>query len=79
MLVLSRRIGEKIVMTTPDGYKIEVTLLGEAVNHEGFRLGFDAPKGVVILREEVVPKKNEATTPHPQRRTARGGAAKSTV
>jgi len=48
MLNLSRRIGETIVI----GDDVTVTVL--AVKGKQVRLGFAAPEGVVILREEIV-------------------------
>jgi len=48
MLNLSRRIGETIVI----GDDVTVTIL--AVKGKQVRLGFAAPEGVVILREEIV-------------------------
>ena len=49
MLNLSRRIGETIVI----GDDVTVTVL--AVKGKQVRLGFAAPEGVVILREEIAP------------------------
>jgi len=47
MLILSRRVGEKIMI----GDDIEVTVCGI---HKGqVKLGIDAPDEVVILREEL--------------------------
>jgi carbon storage regulator len=47
MLILGRRIGERIVI---DG-RIEVTVLG--IRGGKVRLGFAAPRNVRILREEI--------------------------
>lgn len=47
MLVLSRRVGERIVI----GDDINITILG--VQGHRIRLGIHAPKGVPILREEL--------------------------
>jgi len=49
MLVLSRRIGEKIMI----GDDVTITILG--VQGGTVRVGLDAPKEVLILREELVP------------------------
>ncbi len=48
MLVLSRRVGEKIVIDN----NITVTLL--EVSGSRVRLGFDAPHDVLIRRNEIV-------------------------
>lgn len=48
MLVLSRKIGEKIVI----GDGIEVTVID--IKGRQVRLGINAPKGVKIWREELV-------------------------
>lgn len=53
MLVLSRRIGEKVVINGD----IEVIIL--AVKGHQVRLGIAAPGNVSILREELVEPKNE--------------------
>lgn len=48
MLVLTRKLGEKILI----GEDIAVTVLD--VRGDGVRIGIDAPRGVKIQREEVV-------------------------
>ncbi|HVS39733.1 MAG TPA: carbon storage regulator [Gemmataceae bacterium] len=49
MLVLSRKIGERIVIN--DNITVEVLqIIGNRI-----RLGVTAPQGVPILREELVP------------------------
>jgi carbon storage regulator CsrA len=50
VLVLSRRQGEKIVITLPQG---EVVVSIERVQDHRCRIGFEAPDGVTINREEV--------------------------
>lgn len=50
MLVLSRRIGERLVV---DG-KITVTVI--EIRGQQIRLGIEAPKEVLVWREEVVAK-----------------------
>jgi len=51
MLVLTRTTGRRVVITTGAGERIVVTILGTA--RDRARLGFDAPPGVVIDREEI--------------------------
>jgi carbon storage regulator CsrA len=52
MLVLSRKIGERTVITTPDGYRIVMTLV-DIRNGDKARMGWDADTAVTIDREEV--------------------------
>ena len=52
MLVLTRRPGESLVIMTPTGEYIEVTVLGQKGNQ--VRIGTDAPAEFSILREELV-------------------------
>lgn len=49
MLILTRRPGETIIIETPAGERITVTVLGVRGNH--VRLGTDAPEDVLIVRE----------------------------
>jgi carbon storage regulator len=55
MLVLSRKLGESIVI----GDNIRVTVVG--VNGGKVRIGIEAPADILVLREELVTV--EATTP----------------
>lgn len=48
MLVLSRRVGERVLL---DGGAVVVTVL--AVRGSQIRLGFDAPPDVDVQREEL--------------------------
>ena len=50
MLVLTRKIGEKVII----GDDVSVTILGLFGNHA--RLGINAPKSVDIHREEIYVK-----------------------
>lgn len=47
MLVLSRKVGESVVI----GEDVYLTILG--VNGNKLELGFDAPKSLTIHREEI--------------------------
>ena len=57
MLVITRRIGEKIVI----GGGATVTFLGVKGNQA--RIGFDAPPNVSVLREEVFSKIKDSEEP----------------
>ena len=48
MLVLSRKVGERILL----GDKIRITVV--RVSGGGVRLGIEAPADVAVVREEVV-------------------------
>jgi carbon storage regulator len=52
MLILTRRPGESIIIETPAGEQIQVTVLGVKGNQ--VRIGTDAPDDVQILREELL-------------------------
>jgi carbon storage regulator len=54
MLVLTRKVGERIVI----GDDIVITVLDS--RGDGVRIGIDAPRGVKIQREEVVKAVTEA-------------------
>ena len=47
MLILTRRVGEKLVI----GENVTVTVLGVKGNQ--IRIGIDAPKDVAVHREEI--------------------------
>ena len=55
MLILTRRVSETLVITTPDGTEIRTTVLGVKGNQ--VRIGVDAPKDVSIDREEIHDRK----------------------
>ena len=63
MLVLSRKVGERILV----GDQITITVV--RVNNGGVRLGIEAPGDLVVVREEVA-KEN----PHSLRRERFGYA-----
>ena len=54
MLVLTRRNGEKLLMTNDDGIDIEVSIL--RINGNSVRIGIEAPGEIFILRAEVEEK-----------------------
>lgn len=54
MLVLSRKVGERIVIG--DGIAVKVTV----VRGKSVRLAIDAPKDVKVLRGELVKKEKAA-------------------
>lgn len=61
MLVLSRMRDQKVVITVPPSAEpthVEVTLVD--IRGDKVRLGFDAPDGVVVDREEVAVAKRYA-------------------
>ena len=50
MLVLSRKLGERIVI----GDRIVVTVA--QMNHSQVRLGIEAPREIAVFREEIDPR-----------------------
>ena len=50
MLVLSRKLGERIVI----GDRIVVTVL--ELHHGQVRLGIEAPREIAVFREEIAPR-----------------------
>ena len=52
MLILTRRVGENIVIETPAGERIKVAVLGVKGNQ--VRIGTDAPDDIHIVREELL-------------------------
>ena len=51
MLVLSRKAGESVTLTTPAGEEITITCI--KIAHNQTRLGIEAPDDVLILRSEL--------------------------
>lgn len=51
MLVLSRRVGEAIVIDLANGERITITVV--AIRPDKVRLGFDAPDDVPVNRQEI--------------------------
>jgi carbon storage regulator len=54
MLVLSRKLGEKIVI----GDNIVITVV--KIDRNQIRIGIDAPPNVAVYREEIVPGRMES-------------------
>ena len=52
MLILTRRPGESIIIETPAGELIQVTVLGVKGNQ--VRIGTEAPDDISIVREELL-------------------------
>jgi carbon storage regulator len=52
VLILTRRVGESIIIETPAGEQITVTVLGVKGNQ--VRIGTDAPDDINIVREELL-------------------------
>lgn len=56
MLVLGRNPGQGIVLRLPDGQEIRVVLVQRRQN---ISMQIDAPRDVVILRDELVDQRRE--------------------
>ena len=53
MLVMSRKLSERIRIDLGDGRYVWVTVV--SVKGDKIRLGFEAPKDIQIWREEIIP------------------------
>ena len=51
MLVLSRKVGETIIVTAPDGTQIVLMII--EVRGDKARIGIAAPKSYAVNREEI--------------------------
>lgn len=51
MLILTRRVGETLIIDLPTGEQIKVTVLGIKGNQ--VRIGTNAPDDIAIVREEL--------------------------
>jgi len=58
MLVLTRKLYEKVYITTPEGKEIALTICGiQGYGKNGrVKIGIDADKNYVIAREELINK-----------------------
>ena len=65
MLVLSRKLGEKIYI----GDNICITVVD--IDRGKIRLGIEAPRDVPIYRQELLPLQNQPREDQPQTPTAR--------
>jgi carbon storage regulator len=63
MLVLSRKLGEKIII----GENITITVVD--IDRGKIRLGIEAPRDVPIFRQELLPLKGPDGAPAPQTST----------
>ena len=54
MLVLSRKVGETVIITAPDGTQIVLMLI--EVRGDKARIGIDAPRTYTVHREEIQQK-----------------------
>lgn len=51
MLILTRRCGEEVIITTATGEKISIVLMGLKGNQG--RIGINAPKSMTVHRREI--------------------------
>lgn len=51
MLLIDRKKGTSVLITTESGEEIKITIIGH--DSFGVKLGFDADKKIKILREEA--------------------------
>ncbi len=52
MLVLKRKLGEAIIITTQSGETVEIKV--SEISEGRVKLGIDAEKSIAVLRKEVV-------------------------
>ena len=52
MLVLTRKIGERLILTTEQGERIEILLI--AARCDKAKVGVEAPQSVKVMREELI-------------------------
>lgn len=50
-LVLTRKVSERVIIRTPDGFEIKV--MPVSIRDKRVLLGFDAPIQVTVYREEI--------------------------
>lgn len=54
MLILTRRMGDSVVIKHPSGDVVVTYLSTQGPTGTEIRLGFDAPKDVNIVRSEII-------------------------
>jgi carbon storage regulator CsrA len=54
MLILTRRIGDSVVIKHPAGEVVVTYLSAQGPTGTEIRMGFDAPKDVNIVRSEIL-------------------------
>lgn len=59
MLILTRKMNERIRFLLPDGTEIWLVNKGHNPKGGGVKLGIEAPPGVEVLREELIVKRRE--------------------
>ena len=57
MLVLTRKEGQQVTITTPSGEELVIT-----ITEGNCRLGIDAPQEYLILRDELLDKAYQYST-----------------
>jgi carbon storage regulator CsrA len=62
MLVLSRRLGEAILIDTPQG-RVRIKITDVDSRTQRCRLGIDAPAEMAVLRGELLPRSPEESSP----------------
>jgi carbon storage regulator len=69
MLVLSRKLHEKIFLLLEDGRRVEILVVD--IDRGKIRLGFNAPRGINIFREELLSRDSSdpAANPPPETTT----------
>ena len=56
MLILSRKLGERVCLHLPSGDDVWISL--EFIGSRNIKLGIDAPSTVEVLREELVEERH---------------------
>jgi carbon storage regulator CsrA len=54
MLILTRRLGDSVVMKHPAGDIVVTYLSSQNSSGSEIRMGFDAPKEINIVRSEII-------------------------
>ena len=67
MLVLSRKVGESIIVTLPGGQKVVVTLV--ELDRGRVRLSVCAPREVPVYRGEIIEARQKEGEPCPPQPT----------